>query len=307
MTEVKEQLVVDIKEDDRPTSVMAFNYTEKFLVDVKQSNLLPDSLEQKVQAMLPELQHSFNTQTIWRTETEIIASVLNDKDFPDKASKYHQAKLEQKVFFEQVLQLSFDYRQLQRDIELKELEIEEKEIEISELKSVINELDPDLTSVDPRKAKIAVKKAENELEKLRIQLEQMVYGIENMRIQGRERVRELEIWSDIKKQLDDGSFDKDDRNTNQLVSFTKSYIKKAYDAVHVGQGTDIASYSNVMAQFKSGIQLCLQKNILLTHIIPGLEFEYVKFVDAYFNLELRDEQAGMMIKDQRFPGDTGKE
>jgi hypothetical protein len=75
------------------------NRSERYLTDVKKANLLPIELEERLIQLKPELTHVVKTQTIWRTETEIRCSVLNDMNFPDKASKYHQAKLEQLVFF----------------------------------------------------------------------------------------------------------------------------------------------------------------------------------------------------------------
>jgi hypothetical protein len=72
-----------VKVDDR---------TEMYLTDIKTSNLLSNESMQKLNELAPEIQHGFQTQTIWRTETEMRCSVLNDMNFPDNASKYHQVK-----------------------------------------------------------------------------------------------------------------------------------------------------------------------------------------------------------------------
>ena len=54
---------------------------------------------------------------MFRTETEMRISVLNDLKHPTPGAKYWQAVREQNVFFEQMIFLSFDYRE--NDIEIK--------------------------------------------------------------------------------------------------------------------------------------------------------------------------------------------
>mgnify|MGYP007000457317 CR=1 len=44
-------------------------------------------------------------------------------------------------------------------------------------------------------------------EEKQIDLDENLYGRANMEKTARDRVRELKLWSQIKKELDDGSFD----------------------------------------------------------------------------------------------------
>lgn len=223
------------------------NLTGDFITNIKQSNLLSEALFIKVKNILPELKHDFDTQTIWRTETEIRCSVLNDKDFPDKASKYHQAKLEQSVFFDQLLQLSFDYRKKQQELDIKDAEIEELQ---------------DLTD-DKDIKKYKIKKIQAKINIKNIEKQELMYGLNNMQKQGEERVRELMIWSKVKSELDDGSFDIDKKDSNQLISMTKKYIQEAYNASRI-QSQDISGYNNIMAQFHSLCKECFKRKILLS-------------------------------------------
>lgn len=222
------------------------NMSEHFLTDVKRSNLLSDELLSKVENMLPELKHNMITQTIWRTETEIRCSVLNDKDFPDKSSKYHQAKLEQMVFFEQLLQLSFEYRKTQQELFIKESEIEELEERL---------LDNELKQYE-------IKKLNAQLNIKLIEKEEITYRLQNMKIQGKERVRELEIWSKIKSELDDNTFDKDNKDENQLISLTRRYIQEAYIINNSKSASDTAGFNNIIAQFNSLCIECIKRNKL---------------------------------------------
>ena len=57
-----------------------------------------------------ELKDTWNKKQIFRTETEMRFSVLNDLRYPTKASKYWQCVREQNVYLEQIMRLSFEYR-----------------------------------------------------------------------------------------------------------------------------------------------------------------------------------------------------
>jgi hypothetical protein len=228
------------------------NSSKTFLANVKKANLLTPELTEKITALSPELNHVFKTQTIWRSETEIRVSVLNDMNFPDKASKYHQAKIEQLVFFEQLLHLSFDYRQLQQDLAILEAEAEEIEykLENEELKS------------------FEVKKLEAQLAKKNIEIEQKTFGIQHYQIQARERIREIDIWSKIKDELDDGSFDKDNKDSNQLISLARRYIQEAWNAVNLNKNSDICSFNNITAQFHMMVKECITRGLFETLMQP---------------------------------------
>lgn len=243
------------------------NLTGDFITNIKRSNLLSDDLFTKVKSILPELKHDFDTQTIWRTETEIRCSVLNDKDFPDKASKYHQAKLEQSVFFDQLLQLSFDYRKKQQELDIKDAEIEELQ---------------DLINTDGMKS-YRIKKIQAQINIKEIEKQELVYGLNNMKKQGEERVRELTTWSKIKNELDDGSFDIDNKDTTELVSLTKKYIQEAYNASHI-QSQDIASFNNIMAQFVSLCKECFKRKVL-SDILKEFNVDIFKWVLQTLNLK----------------------
>ena len=245
----------EIQEYKTNELVKVDNRTEMYLTDIKSSNLLSNEHMQKLNELAPEIQHGFRTQTIWRTETEMRCSVLNDMNFPDKASKYHQAKLEQRVFAEQLLYLAFDYEDLKSDIEIVEADIEE-------IQDKIKNADPVSTKFyEIKKLKAELAKKENEKRKL-------VYGFENMRIQGNERMREVETWSKIKKELDDGSFDKDSREANQLVSMTRRYINEGWNAIINGKNSDISSFNNIVAQFVTLVKEAYTRGVLDVALEP---------------------------------------
>jgi len=143
-----------------------------------------------------ELEDTHNKAQLYRTETEMRYSVLNDGRFPTKASKYWQAVREQNVFYTNLRIEAYQYRKLL--VEIKKLE-----------RSIENEKD-DL-----------------ELELLEIELEEKLWDKSERERMGADRVREIEHWSRIKKELDDGTFDTQNVDTHQKESLKLQLQERA--------------------------------------------------------------------------------
>ena len=143
-----------------------------------------------------ELEDTHNKAQKYRTETEMRYSVLNDGRFPTKASKYWQAVREQNVFYTNLRMEAYEYRKLL--VEIKKLE-----------RNIAKETD-DL-----------------ELELLQIELEEKIWHKEERERNGADRVREIEHWSRIKKELDDGTFDTQNVDTHQKESLKLQLQERA--------------------------------------------------------------------------------
>lgn len=146
-----------------------------------------------------ELQDTLAKRQIFRTETEMHVSVLNDVKHPTSASKYWQAVREQGVMFENLVTLSFDYRR-------NELKI--------------------------RRLTQAIESAADEFarEEGQIDLDECLFKRASFEAVAKDRIRELKLWSGIKAALDDGSFDTADVNSHQLVSYARRFMLQAANA-----------------------------------------------------------------------------
>ena len=138
--------------------------------------------------LIPELKDTWKKKQMFRTETEMRFSVLSDNKYPTKAAKYWQSVREQNTHFENLMHLSFDARK--NAVEIKKIE-----------KKIEQETD----------------KLEKEL--LEIELEEKVYAQASMELVAKHRMREVATWSKLKKEFDDGHFDKEDVNTHQADSY----------------------------------------------------------------------------------------
>ena len=140
--------------------------------------------------LIPELRDTWTKKQMFRTETEMRVSVLNDFKRPTNASKYWQCVREQSGFFESLMSLSFEYRN-------NEIDIEELQEEIKTEKNKFNK------------------------KRKQIELEEKLWGRSSMELVGRDRMREIKLWSKLKKELDDGSFDDKNVDTHQFVALKK--------------------------------------------------------------------------------------
>ena len=150
--------------------------------------LLDKSQAGEFKRMVPELQDNWVKRQMFRTETEMRFSVLNDGRYGTKAAKYWQSVREQNTHFENLMSLSFDYRK--NDVEIEKLQRE-------------------------------IKKEKDPLEKKlkHIEIEQKLYGRATMELVAKARMREISTWSKLKKEFNDGKFDDKDVNTHQAESY----------------------------------------------------------------------------------------
>ena len=176
-------------------------YTKLGITKIRDVSILEKDDMQSVSKLTKELQRVFEVHQLWRTETEIRFSVLNDVSFPTPASKYWQCVREQNVFWENLVQLSCDYQKQQGELELLEIEFD------------------GVTGSDKKaNAQRKIKDAE---------IKQKQFGLMNMRLQGHDRVREIKLWEKIKNELTDkADFDINDVNKHQVESYAERWKKE---------------------------------------------------------------------------------
>jgi hypothetical protein len=181
------------------------------------NNLLDPEDVKEFKAMTAELRDTWTKKQVFRTETEMRMSVLQDMKYPTKAAKYWQCVREQNVFLENLMSLSFDCRRSEAKVKWLEKKIE-------------SETD------------------EYKLEKYKIDLDEARYGLANMQLVARDRMREIKLWSTLKKEFDDGTFDTQDVNRHQLDSYHMIMKNKAETLT---SGSSQPEVFNVLGQLKS--------------------------------------------------------
>jgi len=192
----------------------------KELVD-KESDNLHNILDPKdvtdFKGMVDELRDTWTKKQIFRTETEMRFSVLNDMKYPTKAAKYWQCVREQNVYLENLMNLSFEYRR--DEVKLKKL-----------------------------KEKLEKEKDPLEKELIQIEIDEKTYAKANMQLTAKDRMREIKLWSKIKKENDNGTFDKQDVNKHQLESYHKIMLNRKDTLTQASTQPEVF---NILGQLKS--------------------------------------------------------
>lgn len=186
-----------------------------------------------------ELADALKKRQMFRTETEMAISVLDDIHFPTLASKYWQSVREQSVMFDALMGTSFMYRK--------------NEVMIKRLKKKLEELTDEF-----------------DLEDAKIELDECMFKRANMELEAKDRIRELKLWSKFKKELDDGSFDTMDVNTHQLVSYAQRFILQASNAP---VNMPVAEANNLYGQLQTSVKELTNRGIMQL-VLNGLP-EYV--------------------------------
>ena len=202
---------------------------------IKGTSILKQDDFEFLASVSEELKDTLEKRQVFRTETEIGISVLNDIKHPTKASKYWQSVREQAVMFENLVSTGFDYRR--NEVQIKRLE--------NKLSTLTDTFDIEETQID---------------------LDECFFKRANMESSSKDRIREIRLWSKIKKELDDGSFDTKDVNTHQLVSLAQRFILQASNAP---RDMPVAEANNLKGQLVSSIKE-LEARGLLNSVLSQL-------------------------------------
>ena len=185
--------------------------------EVHLNNLLEQDDLSAFKGMVEELRDTWTKKQMFRTETEARFSVLQDNKYPTKASKYWQCVREQSSYLDNLMTLSFDYRRNEAKIKWLENKIEKE-------------------------------KDDYKLTKYQIDLDEARFGKASMEKVARHRMREIKMWSGLKKEFNDGSFNDKDVNQHQLESYGMQYHEKAKT---LNANSSESEIFNVMGQLNS--------------------------------------------------------
>ena len=209
------------------------NITTKLETESKYlTNILDKEDVKEFKKLIPELQDTWHKKQMFRTETEMRFSVLSDNKYPTKAAKYWQSVREQNTHFENLVHLSFDARK--NEVEIKKLQ-----------RDIKKEKDP------------------LEVELKQIELEEKIYGKAQMELVAKHRMREVATWSKLKKEFDDGQFDKKDVNSHQAHSYM---LRLQHQKNTITPGTSQPEVFNVLGQIDTLERVIRDKELSLIHI-----------------------------------------
>ena len=181
------------------------------------NNLLEPTDLTDFKGMVDELRDTWSKKQMFRTETEARFSVLQDNRYPTTAAKYWQCVREQASYLDNLMTLSFDYRRNEAKIKWLEKKTESEQDEYK-------------------------------LTKYQIDLDEAKFGKASMEKTAKHRMREIKMWSNLKVEFNDGSFNDKDVNQHQLESYGMQYAEKAKS---LNANSSEAETFNIMGQLQS--------------------------------------------------------
>jgi len=181
------------------------------------NNLLEQNDLSDFKGMVDELRDTWDKKQMFRTETEARFSVLQDNRYPTKAAKYWQCVREQSSYLDNLMSLSFDYRR--NEAKIKWLE-----------------------------SKVQSEQDEYKLTKYQIDLDEAKFSKASMEKTAKHRMREIKMWSKLKGEFNDGSFNDKDVNQHQLESYGMQYHEKAKS---LNANSSESEIFNIMGQLQS--------------------------------------------------------
>ena len=232
------------------------------------NNLLEQEDLSAFKGMVDELRDTWTKKQMFRTETEARFSVLQDNRYPTKAAKYWQCVREQSSYLDNLMSLSFDYRSNEAKIKWLEGKVEKEK---DEYKTTKYQIDLD----ECRFAKASMEKTarhrmreikmwsklkkefndgsfnekdEYKATKYQIDIDECRFAKASMEKVAKHRMREIKMWSGLKKEFNDGSFNDKDVNQHQLESYGMQYAEKARQLTENSSDTD---KFNVLGQLQS--------------------------------------------------------
>ena len=185
--------------------------------EVHLNNLLTTDDLSAFKGMVDELRDTWTKKQMFRTETEARFSVLQDNRYPTKAAKYWQCVREQSSYLDNLMALSFDYRRNDAKIKWLEGKVEKEENEYKQTK-------------------------------YQIDLDECRFAKASMEKVAKHRMREIKMWSKLKGEFNDGSFNDKDVNQHQLESYGLQYHEKAKT---LNANSSESEIFNVMGQLQS--------------------------------------------------------
>tara|TARA_Y100000361_G_C11022474_1_gene270336 strand:- start:65 stop:685 length:621 start_codon:yes stop_codon:yes gene_type:complete len=161
-----------------------------------------------------ELKETVEKNQIYRTEIQMRYSVLQDGKQPTNAAKYWQCVREQAAMYDELTRDSFAFRNLMIDL-------------------------------DEAKDKLSKESNEFEKRRLEVKIDELEFNKNTILRIGKDRFREIKLWSKLKKEFDDGSFDS--TNVHEFdVQKEAHQIRLENRAVTLTNGSNQAEVLNVV-------------------------------------------------------------
>jgi len=214
--------------------------------------------EEKTELMnvTENMERAFKDSQMFRTDTEMRISVLNDIKFPTPASKYYQALREMNVHQCELVGLLYDYEQKKEDMKI----IQAEKMEFENYLAV-----NDVKSSKPLKD-YEIMKLKAQINKKDIELRKETFNLKTLKRVADGRKEEIKNWNKILNELrpvlDEHNIPTDNVDAHQKVSYCIRFIRQAVNAIGSNAQMSGAEMNNLMGQLSTNLKVVVQENLM---------------------------------------------
>lgn len=185
---------------------------------------------------------------MWRTKGQKL-SIISNQFFPTDHSKFHQAILETKVQFNELMRLAVSAENAKLDIEEVELDVEEVEHRMKTMETNT----------------IEFKKNDVQLRRLQIDFRQKMIDLNHFKTAAKYRMKEVKQWKDIQDGLYEsmskaGMSDEDiwNKESQELEDQFFMFLSKMNG---IEQSTDAAEVTNLSGLAKFAVEQAIEMGV----------------------------------------------
>jgi len=212
------------------------------------------------------MENAFQYSQVFRTDTEVRISVLNDIKFPTQASKYYQALREMNVHQTELVHLLFDY------------EVKKQEMLIH--KSAIMKYEKLLENETEEYKRL---RYEAKLKQEQIEIEKTAFMLKNMKRTADGRKQEVLQWDrilkELKPSLEEANIPLDNPDSHQKISYLVRHIKQTIHGIQSGSQMSGSEANNLFGQLITNAKV-VQKEGLVDSVLAELNLGEKVFVDS---------------------------
>jgi len=232
---------------------------------INSTPLFNKSEKESLMAITESMEKAHVNAQIFRTDTEVRMSVLNDIKFPTSASKYYQTLREMNVQQQELVRLLYDYEDKKQDLII----IEANKLELKQ------SLQNDNTEPVKMRTQAAINKCDIELQRAKFALKQMKRTAEG-------RKQEILQWDKILKELEPtlkkAKIPLNDPDAHQKVSYFMRHIRQAINAIQADSPMGMSEVNNLFGQIITNARL-IKENGLTGSVLHEMTLGEKMFVN----------------------------
>jgi len=228
--------------------------------------LFNESEKNQLVEVSENMENAFQYSQVFRTDTEVRISVLNDIKFPTQASKYYQALREMNVHQTELVHLLFDY----------EVKKQEMLIHKAAIMKYQKQLEDETEEYKRIRYEALIKQKEIELEKT-------AFMLKNMKRTADGRKQEVLQWDrilkELKPSLEEANIPLNNPDSHQKISYLVRHIKQTIHGIQSGSQMSGSEANNLFGQLITNAKV-VQKEGLVDSVLGELNLGEKVFVDS---------------------------